>query len=139
MIQACRAASLYETAMTFEKGFDALVGEKGVALSGGQKQRIALARTLINPAPVLIFDDPISQVDTQTAASIIETLKAMAGKRTMLIVSHRLSAVRFANQIIVLDQGRIAESGNHDRLMALGGYYAKTFQLQEIEEAAHAR
>lgn len=139
MVRASRAAGLYETVMAFEKGFDTLVGEKGVVLSGGQKQRIALARALINPAPVLILDDPISQVDTQTAAGIIETLREMAGKRTTIIVSHRLSAVRFADQIIVLDQGRITESGNHESLLALGGYYAKTFRLQQIEEAVHAR
>jgi len=139
MMRASRAAGLYETVMAFEKGFDTLVGEKGAVLSGGQKQRIALARALINPAPVLILDDPISQVDTQTAAGIIETLRKMAGKRTMIIVSHRLSAVRFADQIIVLDQGRITESGNHESLMELRGYYAKTFQLQQIEEAVHAR
>jgi len=139
MMRASRAAGLYETVMAFEKGFDTLVGEKGAVLSGGQKQRIALARALINPAPVLILDDPISQVDTQTAAGIIETFRKMAGKRTMIIVSHRLSAVRFADQIIVLDQGRITESGNHESLMELRGYYAKTFQLQQIEEAVHAR
>ncbi len=139
MIRASWAAGLYETVMAFEKGFETLVGEKGVVLSGGQKQRIALARALINPAPVLILDDPISQVDTQTAAGIIETLREMAGKRTTIIVSHRLSAVRFADQIIVLDQGRITESGNHESLLALGGYYAKTFRLQQIEEAVHAR
>ncbi len=134
LIRASDMASLYETIKSFPDGFDTIAGEKGVILSGGQKQRIALARAFLWDTPILILDDPISQVDLETGASIIKTIRAMAGLRTIIIVSHRLSAVRFADQIITLDKGSIVESGNHARLMENNRYYAKTFRLQEIEE-----
>ena len=107
-------------------------------LSGGQKQRIALARCLLPEAAVLILDDPISQVDLETGAAITNTLKSMIGHKTIIIVSHRISAVSFADQIIALDQGRIIEHGNHIDLLAKNQYYAKTFRLQEIEERINA-
>ena len=103
-------------------------------VSGGQKQRVALARALLTTTPVLILDDPISQVDMETGGMIINTIRAMAGYRTIIIVSHRLSAVQFADNIIVLDSGRILECGPHETLMAHDQYYAKTFRLQQIEE-----
>ena len=110
------------------------MGEKGVILSGGQKQRIAIARCLLHPADILILDDPISQVDLETGTQIINTIRRLAGQKTIMIVSHRLSAVSYADQIISLDQGRIAESGTHQQLMASRSYYARTFHLQEMEE-----
>ena len=119
-------------------GFDTLVGERGLMLSGGQKQRIALARALLVERPILILDDPISQVDVETGGDIVRNVRALSGNRTIFIVSHRLSAVRFADIILALDSGRIVESGSHDELMASGRYYAKTFRLQELEEAYHA-
>ena len=112
-----------------------MVGEKGVILSGGQKQRVVLARALLKDAPVLLLDDPVSQVDAATAARIIGTLRDLSGTRTLVIVSHRLSAVSFADQIMVLSQGRIQETGTHRQLMARGGYYTDIYQLQEIEDA----
>jgi len=127
-------AALYDTIKSFPKGFDTVVGEKGVILSGGQKQRIAIARCLLHPAALLILDDPISQVDPETGTDIINTIRGMAGQKTIIIVSHRLSAVSYADQIITLDQGRIVESGSHEQLMASNNYYARTIQLQEIEE-----
>jgi len=127
-------AALYDTIKSFPKGFDTVVGEKGVILSGGQKQRIAIARCLLHPADILILDDPISQVDPETGTDIINTIRGMAGQKTIIIVSHRLSAVSYADQIITLDQGRIVESGSHEQLMASNNYYARTIQLQEIEE-----
>ena len=138
LIGAAADASVYETIKTFPNTFDTLVGEKGVILSGGQKQRIALARALLIPAPILILDDPISQVDLETGSIIIDTIRSMAGSRTIVIVSHRLSAVRFADVIITLKNGCIVESGTHDELMALDDYYAKTFRLQEIAEDVNA-
>jgi len=138
LIGAAADASVYETIKTFPNDFDTLVGEKGVILSGGQKQRIALARTLLIPAPILILDDPISQVDLETGSTIIDTIRSMAGSRTIVIVSHRLSAVRFADAIITLKNGRIVETGTHNELMALDDYYAKTFRLQEIVEDVNA-
>ncbi len=134
LIQAVKKAALYDTIKSFPDGFETIVGEKGIILSGGQKQRIALARALLLDTPLLILDDPISQVDTETGSAIINTIRSMAEYRTILIVSHRLSAIRFADHIIALDKGRIVESGTHSELMEYDKYYAKTFRLQEIEE-----
>ena len=135
---AARKAAVYDTICSFPDGFETIVGEKGVILSGGQKQRIALARCLLTEAAVLILDDPISQVDLETGAAIINTLKSMIGHKTIIIVSHRISAVSFADQIIALDRGRIIEHGTHSDLLATNRYYSKTFQLQEIEETMNA-
>lgn len=131
-------ASLLETVKNFPAGIDTMVGEKGVILSGGQKQRIALARSLLSNSPVLILDDPVSQVDVETGSAIINNIKSMMGEKTIIIVSHRLSALCFADQIIVMDKGKIIESGDHDLLMKLGKYYANTFRMQEIEEEMNA-
>jgi ATP-binding cassette, subfamily B, multidrug efflux pump len=134
LIQAVERASLSDILSTFPNGFETIVGEKGIVLSGGQKQRVGLARMLLKDAPVMILDDPISQVDLKTGEAIVDTIRSMAGEKTIIIVSHRLSAVRFADRIITLDHGRIAESGTHAQLMENNQYYAKTFRLQEVEE-----
>jgi ATP-binding cassette subfamily B multidrug efflux pump len=134
IIQAARDAALYDTIQSFAHGLDTVVGEKGVILSGGQKQRIALARCLIQSPALLILDDPISQVDTETGNTILKNLRSRAGDCTLIIVSHRLSALKPADLILILDQGRIRESGNHSELMASDDYYAKILRLQEIEE-----
>ncbi|MGD9365850.1 MAG: ABC transporter ATP-binding protein [Desulfobacteraceae bacterium] len=128
-------AGLEKTISGFQDGLDTVVGEKGILLSGGQKQRIALARALLIDAPILLLDDPISQVDTVTGGRITDTIKAMMGKKTILIVSHRLSAVRFAHRIITIEAGRLSESGSHEQLVAGGGYYARVHALQELEDA----
>jgi ATP-binding cassette subfamily B protein len=135
---AVREASLNDTISRLSDGYDTVVGEKGVILSGGQKQRVALARCLLQNAGILILDDPISQVDPETGTAIINSIRKMAGSRTIVIVSHRLSAVSFADCIISLKQGRIVESGNHRQLMDANNYYAKTYRLQEIEEELDA-
>ena len=133
LVEAARRASLYETICEFPKGFETPVGEKGVVLSGGQKQRIVLARALLRDAPVLLLDDPIGQVDTRTAADIISVIRELARKKTVIIASHRIPAVSFADRIIVLDNGRIAEAGTHGELMEHNGYYARTELLQRYE------
>jgi ATP-binding cassette subfamily B protein len=138
LIAAARAAALLETVAGFPQGFDTVVGEKGVMLSGGQKQRVALARCLLTEAPVLILDDPISQVDVETGEAITRALHRLAGRRTIIIVSHRLSALGFAERIVVLEAGRLTAAGRHAELMATSAYYARTYRLQEIEEERDA-
>jgi len=132
--KAIKMACLDETVKDFPNGLETIAGEKGVVLSGGQKQRIALARALFKDVPVIVLDDPVSQVDAETGASIINMIKNLSGKKTVIIVSHRISAVRHADSIIVLEDGSIAESGTHEELVSLGGYYARMSSIQEIEE-----
>ncbi len=134
LICAAKAAALYDTIQQFPNGFNTLVGERGVILSGGQKQRIILARALMHDTPVVLLDDPVGQVDSETAAAIIDTIKSLSADKTVIIVSHRLSAVMFADRIIVVDEGRIAASGTHEELMDSSPYYAKTFLLQNMTD-----
>lgn len=136
--KAVRDAALYDTIRNFPDGIETVVGEKGVILSGGQKQRIAIARCLLEDSAILILDDPISQVDFETGTGIIQTIRKMAGQKTIIIVSHRLSAVSHADRIVTLDLGRVRESGTHQELMESNDYYAKTYHLQEIEEDLNA-
>lgn len=133
---AAKMASIYTTIQSLPLGFKTVVGERGIILSGGQKQRIALARALLTRRPILLLDDPISQVDTDTGTRIIDTIRSMAGQKTILIVSHRISALGFADRIVSLHKGQILECGTHEELMANDRYYARTFRLQEIHYAA---
>lgn len=133
---AAKLASIYTTIQSLPLGFKTVVGERGIILSGGQKQRIALARALLTRRPILLLDDPISQVDTDTGTRIIDTIRSMAGQKTILIVSHRISALGFADRIVSLHKGQILECGTHEELMANDRYYARTFRLQEIHYAA---
>jgi len=134
--QAARMASVYDTIQSFPLGFDTVVGERGVILSGGQKQRLALARALLVDRPILLFDDPISQVDTNTGKHIIDNIRKLSEQRTILIISHRLSAIRFTDRMLTLSQGRAVVYGNHHELMANNKYYARTLRLQEVHHAA---
>lgn len=138
LIRAANEAALYDTIKSFPAGFETIVGEKGVILSGGQKQRIALARAFITNRPVLLLDDPISQVDIETGAGIINEIRKKAGRRTIIIVSHRLSAISFADRIITIEQGRITESGSHSELMENDNFYAGAYRLQALEEELNA-
>lgn len=128
-------AGLADVVDQLSRGLDTRVGEKGVLLSGGQKQRIVLARALLIDAPILLLDDPISQVDTATAAVIVEAIQRMAGQKTILVVSHRLAAVRAADTIVTLKEGVMVERGSHAQLLARSGYYAHIHNLQELDHA----
>ncbi len=132
---AAELAAIYTTIQSLPLGFETVVGERGIILSGGQKQRIALARALLSQRPFLLLDDPISQVDTNTGTRIIDTIRSLAGQKTILIVSHRISALGFADRIMSMSKGRIIEYGTHEELMANDKYYARTFRLQEIHYA----
>ena len=130
---AAREADLLANVEGFPLGFETRVGERGITLSGGQKQRTAIARALIRRPPILLFDDALSAVDTRTEATILGNLRSHFGQRTVVVVSHRISAVQDADQILVLDAGRIAEQGTHDELIAAGGAYATLYRKQQLE------
>ena len=133
LVDVAAHASLTETIREFPDGFETIVGEKGVVLSGGQKQRIAIARALYPDTPILILDDPVSQVDAETGRAVMQAILDNARNKTIIIVSHRLSTIKNADRIIVLDQGRIRESGTHETLSKEEGYYARMLKLQELE------
>jgi ATP-binding cassette subfamily B protein len=132
--EAAATARLDKDVETFPKGYDTLVGERGITLSGGQKQRTAIARALVISPPILILDDALSAVDTHTEEEILQRLSRVMRQRTSIIVSHRVSTVRGADQIVVLDQGRVAESGTHETLVRRGGLYAELYRKQLLEE-----
>ena len=131
--QILTSTSLKDDIDALPKGLDTKVGESGVTLSGGQKQRVSLARALLLEPEILILDDSLSAVDGETEATIIDHLKQARANKTTLISAHRLSAVKHAEQIIVLDQGRIIEHGTHDELMTIGGWYKEQYEIQQME------
>lgn len=131
---AIKIARLDRDLEVFPNGLETLVGERGVTLSGGQKQRATLARALIMNPPVLILDDCLSSVDAQTEAEILHGLKSILKEKTCLIISHRISAVKEADEILVLDEGRIIERGSHDALVRRRGLYAELYQQQRLSE-----
>lgn len=128
---AASVACMDETVQAFVSGYETVVGERGVTLSGGQKQRTAIARTLLSDTPILIFDDSLSAVDTQTDARIRNALRRRYGKATVILISHRITTLSDADQILVLDRGRIAEQGTHDQLKKAGGIYQKVYETQQ--------
>jgi len=132
--EAAGIANLDGDIQDFPKHYDTVVGERGITLSGGQRQRTAIARAVIRDPRILILDDALSSVDTQTEERILSGLKRIMEGRTTILISHRTSTVRDADQIVVLQDGKISERGTHDELLAAGGYYADLYQKQLLEE-----
>jgi ATP-binding cassette subfamily B protein len=133
---AARGAAIHDFVQELPDGYEALVGERGLKLSGGEKQRVAIARTLLKDPPVLILDEATSALDSRTEAAIQETLRRVAARRTCLVIAHRLSTVVDADQIVVLDQGRVAERGTHAELLRRDGLYAEMWARQQSEREA---
>ena len=131
---AVEDACLQETLQSFTKGYDTFVGERGVTLSGGQKQRTAIARTLIRSTPIMIFDDSLSAVDTETDVKIRKAIEQRFGSATVILISHRITTLSKADKVVVLDKGRVAEQGTPDELKCAGGIYEQIYKIQSAAE-----
>jgi len=138
VVEASIIAQLHENVKDFPEGYNTLVGERGVTLSGGQKQRTAIARAVIRQPSIIIFDDALSAVDTETEERILQRLRGVMEGRTSIIIAHRISTVKHADRIVVLQSGRIAELGSHEELLAHGGIYAEMYQRQLLEDEISA-
>ena len=130
LFEAARMAHIHDTIVGFEQGYETLVGERGLTLSGGQRQRVALARALLQRPAILILDDALSSVDTRTEALILRTLRARHGRQTTIVIAHRLSTLRQADRIIVLDEGQVLQSGTHESLWHEQGLYRRLWEIQ---------
>ncbi len=131
--EAAKIAVVHENIIDFSKGYDTILGERGITLSGGQKQRVSIARAIIKDPKILLFDDSLSAVDTETEEQILNHIHKEAGSKTTLIVSHRISSAKNADRIIILDEGQVLQEGTHATLITKPGYYQELYQKQ-LEE-----
>ncbi len=134
IIEACKIADIHENIKDFPEKYETMVGERGVTLSGGQKQRTSIARAILKDSPILIMDDSLSAVDTDTEDNILHNLREIRENKTTVIIAHRVSTVKNANHIIFLEDGKIAESGTYDELVALDGQFAQLVRKQQLEQ-----
>lgn len=132
--QAAKDAAVYQNIIEFERGFDTMIGERGITLSGGQKQRLSIARAIIKEPQILIFDDCLSAVDTRTEEQILNSLGRIMKNKTSILIAHRVSTIKNADRILVMQEGEIIEQGTHDDLMAIKGSYFELFEKQLLEE-----
>lgn len=132
MEQAAKDAHIYSNIVGFDKGFETLVGERGITLSGGQKQRVSIARAIIKQPDILVFDDCLSAVDTETEDIILRNLKRIMEGKTAVIISHRISSLEHADLILVMNEGQIIEQGDHEQLIRQNGYYASLNEKQKV-------
>ena len=139
-MEATTVSCVHNSIQEFEDGYDTLVGERGVTLSGGQRQRIALARAVLADPAVLILDDALSAVDTDTEQLIVEALQSRRGRHTTIMIAHRVSTVMHADLIVVMNHGRVVQSGTHTELLAKAGPYRRLWDVQstELEDASDA-
>ncbi|MFP4216308.1 MAG: ABC transporter ATP-binding protein [Phycisphaerae bacterium] len=135
MIEATTAACVHDSIQSFEEGYDTKVGERGVTLSGGQRQRVALARAILNDPPILVLDDALSAVDTRTEKMVLDALQDRRGRHTTLIIAHRISTLMHADEIIVLEHGRVVQTGSHEQLLNQPGLYRRLWDIQNSLEA----
>ena len=128
--EAAKAANIHEDIMAMPDGYETQVGERGLRLSGGQKQRVAIARAILRKSPIIILDEATASVDVETERQIQKAIAGIAGSRTIIAIAHRLSTIRNADQILVIENGVVTESGTHDELLALNGSYARMHRIQ---------
>ena len=133
---ACRGAQIYDTIADLPDGFDTVVGERGYRMSGGEKQRLAIARLLLKAPRVVVLDEATAHLDSESEAAVQQAMETALVGRTSLVIAHRLSTIRGADRILVVDDGRIVESGDHESLLAAGGLYAELYRTQFAPQAA---
>ncbi|MGB1114413.1 MAG: ATP-binding cassette domain-containing protein, partial [Flavobacteriaceae bacterium] len=133
--EAAQKSAVHDNITQFKEGYKTLLGERGVTLSGGQIQRVSIARALIKDPQILILDDCLSAVDTDTEEEILKHLKSVSKNKTTLIVSHRISSLKHADQIVVFENGKIVQQGKHADLIEVGGYYKELFEIQQANSS----
>jgi ATP-binding cassette subfamily B protein len=136
VIEAAKNAVVHKNILKFKKGYDTILGERGVTLSGGQKQRISIARAIIKNPKLLLLDDCLSAVDTETEEKILKNLAKVSKDKTTIIVSHRISSAKNANKVIVLEDGKVIQEGTHETLVNVDGYY-KELYLNQLSETSN--